>query len=475
VRNTNSSDVACTSDGAAYTVRGSLVAPSSVLERPGPRAVTVYLHGFNVGTFNWRPPGMPHLDHADALARLGHASLTVDRLGYDSSGHPHGWLSCFGSQADVAHQLVERLRSGDYAVSGGTPTSFEKVVLAGHDAGAVIADVVAYSYGNDIDGIVHFNWAERGFAEEVQRGFAEAAPVCASGGQAAEQGPPDRDDPAGGPSGYVQFLNDAQIRSTQFNTEPAMVERLLRLVNRNPCGEFSGVPAVAQINVQRLPDIRVPVLYGYTEHEFIWTQEALAQQAQLYRNSRDLTTVVIRDAGHFPMFARVAPTFHSTVAEWLRSRRLLSPGALTAEGCPAANRTFAGGSDADHLRGTPEPDNLVGRDGHDRLSGGEGGDCLRGERGHDRLRGGDGNDFLAGHAGRDRLWGGAGDDRLVGSSGADRLRGGPGRDRVIAGGGRDRVHVADGERDRVRCGPGRDRVQADASDRLARCERVRRP
>jgi pimeloyl-ACP methyl ester carboxylesterase len=81
---------------------------------------------------------------------------------------------------------------------------------------------------------------------------------------------------------------------------------------------------VVQVNMQRLPEIRIPVLYGYTEHEFVWTQEGLAQQAQHYRNSRDLTTVVIRDAGHFPMFSRVAPTFHSTIAEWLRSRGLVS-------------------------------------------------------------------------------------------------------------------------------------------------------
>ena len=330
VRNTNTSGIACASDGAEYTVRGQLVGPRSALYGRSPRAVTVYLHGFNVGGFLWRPPGMPRLDHPAALARRGHVSLTVDRLGYDTSGHPHGWLSCFGSQADVVHQLVEKLRSGDYAIGRGGPPAFSTVVLAGHDAGAAIADIVAYSY-KDIDAIVHFNWADQGFTEKVTQGFVEALPVCASGGQAAEQGPPDRDDPAGGPSGYVQFLTDAQIREEQFNTEPEMVDLLMRLVNRNPCGEFTQVPQVAQTNTQRLPEIQIPVLYGYTDHEFIWTQEGLAQQTQHYRNSRDLTTVVIRDAGHFPMFSRVASTFHSTVAEWLRSRGLMSASALTAD------------------------------------------------------------------------------------------------------------------------------------------------
>ena len=435
VTNTNSSGMPCPSDGAEYKVRGQLVAPRSALEGAGQRAVTVYLHGFNVGGFMWRPPGAPQLDHAAALARLGHASLVVDRLGYDTSGHPHGAQMCFGSQADVVHQLVGKLRRGDYVVSGRRPATFSKVVLAGHDSGAAIADIEAYSY-RDIDGLVHLSWADQGFTQTAITGFAELLPTCARGGDAAEQGPPARDDPAGGPRGYVLFLNDAKIRSEQRNTEPRVVDRLSRLWNRNPCGEYALVPEAVRINMQRLPEIRVPVLYGYGEHEFLWTQEGLAEQARHYRNSRDLTTVVSRNAGHFPMFSRVASALHSTVAEWLRSRRLLSAGALTADGCPAANRTTRGGPGADRLRGTPAADNLIGGDGGDRLSGAAGDDCVKGNRG------------------------------------GDRLRGGPGRDLIVAGGGRDRIHVADGERDRVRCGGGRDRVRADRFDRLRGCERV---
>jgi pimeloyl-ACP methyl ester carboxylesterase len=105
-----------------------------------------------------------------------------------------------------------------------------------------------------------------------------------------------------------------------------VVDRLLRMVNRNPCGQFAQIPAVLQINTQRLPEIEIPVLYGYTDHEFIWTQEGLAQQAHHYRNSRDLTTVVIKNAGHFPNFSRVASSFQSTIAKWLRTRGFVSGG-----------------------------------------------------------------------------------------------------------------------------------------------------
>ena len=42
------------------------------------------------------------------MARAGHVSVTVDRLGYGASGHPPTASSvCIGSQADVAHQIVQ--------------------------------------------------------------------------------------------------------------------------------------------------------------------------------------------------------------------------------------------------------------------------------------------------------------------------------------------------------------------------------
>jgi hypothetical protein len=319
VNNTDTSALPCPSDGAQYTVRGHLVGPRSALARPRSQAVTVYLHGFNVGAFMWRLPGFPQLDMPAALAKLGHVSLVLDELGYDTSDHPNGLFACFGSQADVTHQIVQELRAGRYSVIDGRGPSFKRVVLAGHDAGAVIADVEAYSY-KDIDGLVHLTWADQGYTQTPVLAFANLLPICASGGQPAEQGPPARDDPAGGPSGYVQFLTDAQIRQNLTDLEPAVVDRLLRLVNRNPCGEFESVVAADQLNPQKLPEIHVPVLYGYGALEFLWTQDGLAQEEQFFRGTPDLTTVVFHGVGHFPQFSlRFARTFQSTIANWLHA------------------------------------------------------------------------------------------------------------------------------------------------------------
>jgi hypothetical protein len=319
VKNTDTSALPCPSDSAQYTVRGYLVGPRSALAGPESRAVTVYLHGFNVGAYMWRLPGFPQLDVPMALARLGHVSLVVDELGYDTSDHPQGLEACFGSQADVTHQIVQELRAGRYTGIGDRGPTFKRVLLAGHDAGAAIADIEAYSY-RDIDGLIHLTWADQGFTQTAQTAYASLLPICASGGQPAEQGPPDRDDPAGGPSGYVQFLTDGEIRQGLSDLEPAVVDRLMRLVNRNPCGvEFSVLEAI-QLNAQKLPEIHVPVLYGYGDLEFLWTQDGLAEEAQLFRGSPDLTTVVFHDVGHFPQFSlRFAPIFQSTIANWLHS------------------------------------------------------------------------------------------------------------------------------------------------------------
>lgn len=64
--------------------------------------------------------------------------------------------------------------------------------------------------------------------------------------------------------------------------------------------------------------------------------------------------------------------------------------------------------------------------------------------------------------------------RIVGTNLADRFKGTAGPDVIRTRGGRDVVRVRGGGRDVVNCGKGRDRVVADRSDRLRRCERVRR-
>lgn len=87
----------------------------------------------------------------------------------------------------------------------------------------------------------------------------------------------------------------------------------------------------------------------------------------------------------------------------------------------ARNRTFWSGDRIrrEVLKGTKEPDYIVGYEAPDKLYGYEGDDIIFGGPGNDQLFGGAGNDFLNGEDGRDILVGGAGDDRLRGENGSD--------------------------------------------------------
>jgi hypothetical protein len=113
VENVNRSKVPCLSYGREYTVRGHLVAPGSTLTSAAPRAVTIYLHGTTVGEPTWRFKAVAGYDYAYEQARAGHASVTIDQLGYGASDIPNGNQICTGSQADIVHQIVGKLRSGD--------------------------------------------------------------------------------------------------------------------------------------------------------------------------------------------------------------------------------------------------------------------------------------------------------------------------------------------------------------------------
>src|SRR5256885_647020 len=146
VANTDTSKVSCVSDGATYIVRGHLVGPRSAMARRQLRTVTLYLYGYEGGEWNWNLQGVPGYNHAVEMAKLGHVSLTIDQLGWGSSGRPaDGNFTCFGAQADVTHQIVQQLRSGTYRLGDGPGMKSTFVVLAGHDIGGFIAEVEAYS------------------------------------------------------------------------------------------------------------------------------------------------------------------------------------------------------------------------------------------------------------------------------------------------------------------------------------------
>jgi pimeloyl-ACP methyl ester carboxylesterase len=321
VQNTNTSGVPCPSDNAAYTVRGHLVGPQAVLAGPAPRVVTVYLSGEDAGESNWRLTAVPGYDWPAQMARLGHVSLTIDMLGYGASGHPDGEQSCWGSQADVAHQIISQLRSGGYAVDRGVPVKFQKIVLAGHDAGGAIAEIEAYSYkypdkdsDGHIDGLALVTYADQGFTPLLMERLARAGTVCAGGGEPAYPG---------GPGGYYYMERPDEYEPDLFyDADPAVIDAVIRLRERNPCGGIQWATPAVMINPVRDAEIKPPVLLVIGREDKIWTQEGWKLQQGHFSGSSDVTAESIPRTGHYPMFERTLPRFREIFANWLTAHEL---------------------------------------------------------------------------------------------------------------------------------------------------------
>lgn len=496
VRNTNTSKVGCPSDGHAYTVRGHLVGPGGALRSRSRNAVTLYYHGLALGEFFWRFRARPGYDWSREMARLGNVSLTVDRLGYDSSGRPPGKQSCYGSQADIAHQIIGQLRRGTYTIARRSRPSFERVVLDGHSAEGYAVEDEAYSY-HDVDGLILTSFAEQGQSALTFRLFGQAQARCASGGQ--------RSDGTTGPSGYTFLAPDpADYRAGNFyNADPGVIAAAAGLANRDPCGETSSAPAATAADNVNLRTVAVPVLLVSGAQDALFPPSGVRLQRGLFSGSPDVTLRILADTGHYLTLGRTAPEVRGTVSGWLRDH------GFQPQGCPLAAHVLNGTDRGDRLAGTAGADRVLAEGGNDRVRPGSGADCVRGGSGGDRIRGASGADELDGGAGRDvingdsgadllhggsagdyvsgnsgddrisgssgndHIFGRAGRDRLSGGSGRDRMVGGPGRDVIDGGSGADRILSADGRRDTVRCGRGRDRVRADRFDHLRGCERVR--
>lgn len=134
--------------------------------------------------------------------------MVVDRLGYVSSNKPDGFQICVGSRADIAHQMVLALKSGNDDADGMKAPAFGKVALAGHSYGGQIAQVEAHSFG-DIDGLIVTGYSDRVQSDLLKSNAAYAASVCATGRLRVGGTGPAGYAPFGPPSGALTALSTA--------------------------------------------------------------------------------------------------------------------------------------------------------------------------------------------------------------------------------------------------------------------------
>jgi pimeloyl-ACP methyl ester carboxylesterase len=317
VQNTNRSKLSCTTDGATYQIKGHLVGPRSALASSSARhgrAVTLYVHGLGFGEWFWNFNAVAGYDYAAEEAKAGHASVVIDRLGYDSSGHPDGNKSCLGGQADILHQVVQALRSGKYTVDGGKAVRFKKVGLAGHSIGSEIAIIEASSF-RDIDALIVMSFSFQN-QPRAQIALGPTRDACLAGGQPAE---------AGSPSGYAYFGQPAptDFQSIMFHsTAKSVLDSATAMRNRDPCGDIDSiVPALLQ-QQGMVTKIKVPLLVICGTKDALYAPLGCSMQEDRFTRSRSKTLELVRGAGHALTLDRPAATFRRKVSRWLAKRGL---------------------------------------------------------------------------------------------------------------------------------------------------------
>ncbi|TDK57972.1 calcium-binding protein [Pseudomonas moraviensis] len=164
------------------------------------------------------------------------------------------------------------------------------------------------------------------------------------------------------------------------------------------------------------PDRNLELYDPHTGEGFI-TAQWLADRAQM------LARLIARTQGSFGEHSLQKFSYSDLVSgrQAPMTTGVLNPLAMFGDD---GGRSFAGGSNSDHLYGGVGNDTINGAAGHDVIQGG---------RGSDSLAGGDGNDALYGMAGDDVLLGGKGNDSLFGGEGNDRYEfsSGDGIDEIV--------------------------------------------
>jgi pimeloyl-ACP methyl ester carboxylesterase len=303
VINSNNSKLPCHSDGKNYTVKGTLVAPKAAL-RSG-NAAMLYLHAVTWGAYYWQFKGVRGYDYAHQMAERGHVSIAVDRLGYGASGKPAGGDTCFGSEADVAHQMVDALKAGTYHLDGARPTAFKKVFVGGSSVGGLTAHVLAYSFHN-IDGVFNMAWGDSVATPYTASEVSDVYDRCLQGGD------------AGAPADYAAFFKNTGAKF-YFNSAEQSVRNAVPALHADPCGQLESIPAGINADYLHLGEIDVPVLVMFGDADAVFGPHpfVIEHMAARYTGSPAVTKSVIPGASHYPLVEAAHMQVVRDVDAWL--------------------------------------------------------------------------------------------------------------------------------------------------------------
>lgn len=303
VVNTNESSVACTSDRGSYTLRGTLVGSRrAVSGADGGGRINVLVHDVGTGGWFWQAPQRAY-DYAGALARRGELTLVLDRLGYDGSPLDDGRATCLGAQADMLHQVIQRLYAGNYAFADGrgiAPPHALHVVVHGHAVGAAIAQLEAADH-DDVDGLVLMSWSDTNASQRAVQEAGRQTLTCLGGASYAS---------------YGETAND--FASLLFaDAVPSVLRRATALRNAVPCGDVTSLSGLLLASLATTGRIEVPVLLLFGSEDALNRPGSADRQAARFGASPSVTTRTFAGVGSALPLERKAPQVQRTVLRWL--------------------------------------------------------------------------------------------------------------------------------------------------------------
>lgn len=300
----NNSGAPClgTPDGQRVVMRGVLVGPSDEVSGDEVDGA-LYSHGNGYGKFFWHYTDDRTYDYASDMARRGHVSLAIDRLGYEDSDAVDGNAVCFGHEADVLHQVIGQMRAGEYR--GDHSPAFRRLALVGHSASGFVADQEAAGF-HDIDALGIIS------SGELAAGDSTVIPERVAGHQQRCIGQSD---------GFAPLeANEAEFRSDHiFNMEEDIAAAIVARRTDDACAGTRNAATTVSSAATRNSTIDVPVLVLAGANDAFFPDQQT--QAASYTGSPDVDLVVIPETGHALAFGRTAPQFRDEMHNWLTANR----------------------------------------------------------------------------------------------------------------------------------------------------------
>jgi hypothetical protein len=208
-----------------YSIYSKLCVPAAEDEAATHNLTSVHFltHGGTTDASYW--DFAPGYSYIDAAATQGHATFSYDRLGTRHSSHPDPLqVVQAGVQTELAHALIQKLRSG--ALSNIT---FPHVIGIGHSLGSAVTQAVSSAYPNDFDALILTGHS--GSHGGAMTGFASAAWQIANT-------LPDREELKNLPNGYFSHAPVRQAMQFPFFYYPHYEEEStspLRLLMSRVC------------------------------------------------------------------------------------------------------------------------------------------------------------------------------------------------------------------------------------------------